>query len=64
LEAVVQVGNPAEQILKAAKERDADLIVLGVRDPGPFIGAAMHLERNTAHKVVVHAACPVLTVRN
>ena len=64
LEAVVQFGNPAEQILKVAKERDADLIVLGVRDPGPFMGAATHLERNTAHKVVVHAACPVLTVRN
>ncbi len=64
LEAVVQFGNPAEQILKVAKERDADLIVLGVRDPGPFMGAATHLERNTAHRVVVHAACPVLTVRN
>jgi nucleotide-binding universal stress UspA family protein len=64
LEAVVQFGDPAEQILKVAKERDADLIVLGVRDPGPFMGAATHLERNTAHKVVVHAACPVLTVRN
>lgn len=64
LEAVVQFGNPAEQILKVAKERDADLIVLGVRDPGPFMGAATHLERNTAHKVVVHSGCPVLTVRN
>lgn len=63
LQAVVQFGSPAEQILKVAKERDADLIVLGVRDPGPFMGAATHLERNTAHKVVVHAACPVLTVR-
>lgn len=64
LEAVVQFGNPAEQILKVAKERDADLIVLGVRDPGPFMGPATHLERNTAHKVVVAAGCPVLTVRN
>jgi nucleotide-binding universal stress UspA family protein len=62
-EAVVQFGNPAEQILKVAKERDADLIVLGVRDAGGFMGAATHLERTTAHKVVVHANCPVLTVR-
>jgi nucleotide-binding universal stress UspA family protein len=62
-EAVVKFGHPAEEILKVAKERDADLIVLGIRDAGAFIGAATHLERTTAHKVVVHAACPVLTVR-
>jgi nucleotide-binding universal stress UspA family protein len=62
-EAVVQFGHPAEQILKVAKERDADLIVLGIRDARGFIGAATHLERTTAHKVVVHATCPVLTVR-
>lgn len=62
-EAVVQFGHPAEQIMKVAKEREADLIVLGIRDAGVFIGAATHLERTTAHKVVVHAACPVLTVR-
>jgi len=62
-EAVVQFGNPAEQILKVAREHGADLIVLGVRHPRGFIGAATHLERTTAHKVVVHANCPVLTVR-
>lgn len=62
-EAVVKFGSPAEQILKTAKERDADLIVLGVRDARGRIGAATHLERTTAHKVVVHATCPVLTVR-
>lgn len=62
-EATVQFGPPADCILKAAKELDADLIVLGVRDPGNRMGAATHLERTTAHKVVAHAACPVLTVR-
>ncbi len=62
-EAVVQFGNPGEVILKIAKESEADLIVMGVRDAGGFIGAATHLERTTAHKVVVHATCPVLTVR-
>jgi nucleotide-binding universal stress UspA family protein len=62
-EAVVQYGHPADQILKVAKDREADLIVLGIRDARGFIGAATHLERTTAHKVVVHAACPVLTVR-
>jgi len=60
---VVQYGNPAERILEAAKEREADLIVLGVRNTGGHLGAATHLERSTAHKVVAHAMCPVLTVR-
>ncbi|MGA3294782.1 MAG: universal stress protein [Candidatus Acidiferrales bacterium] len=62
-EAVVQTGNAAEKILETAKERGADLIVLGVRDNRGHLGAATHLERATAHKVVAHAACPVLTVR-
>jgi len=62
-EAVVEFGNPADQILRTAKERGADLIVLGVRGGRGVPGAATHLERATAHKVVVHAQCPVLTVR-
>lgn len=62
-EAVVAQGNPAEKILETAKQKGADLIVLGVRDRRGYLGAATHLERATAHKVVVHAACPVLTVR-
>lgn len=63
-EAVVREGNPAEKILETAKEKAADLIVLGVRDRGAHLGAATHLERATAHKVVAHATCPVLTVRD
>ena len=62
-EAIVREGNPAEKILETAKEKGADLIVLGVRDRGEHLGAATHLERATAHKVVAHATCPVLTVR-
>jgi nucleotide-binding universal stress UspA family protein len=62
-EATVRFGNPADRILEAAKEYDADLIVLGVRDAAGHLGAATHLERTTAHKVVARAACPVLTVR-
>ena len=62
-EPVVKYGNPGEQILEAAKERGADLIVMGVRNAAGHIGVATHLERATAHKVVAHAACPVLTVR-
>ena len=62
-EATVRFGQPAERILEAAAEHGADLIVLGVRDAAGHLGAATHLERTTAHKVVAHAACPVLTVR-
>jgi len=59
----VEYGEPAERIVEVAKQRGADLIVLGVRDAAGRLGAATHLERATAHKVVAHAACPVLTVR-
>lgn len=59
----VQYGEPADQIVEVAKQRDADLIVIGVRAAAGRLGAATHLERATAHKVVAHAACPVLTVR-
>jgi nucleotide-binding universal stress UspA family protein len=62
-EVAVEYGNPAERIVAAAQQRRADLIVLGVRDVAGHIGAATHLERATAHKVVAHAQCPVLTVR-
>ncbi len=63
-EAVVREGNPAEKILEVAREKGADLIVLGLRERGTHLGAATHLERATAHKVVAHATCPVLTVRD
>ncbi len=63
-EAVVRYGNPAEQILEAAKEHGADLIILGVRSSTANLSAATHLEKTTAHKVVAHALCPVLTVRD
>ena len=62
-EATVRFGNVGERILEAADETGADLIVLGVRDAAGHLGAATHLERTIAHKVVAHAACPVLTIR-
>ena len=60
---VVEYGNPAQKILEVAKQRNADVIVLGIRDASKHMGAAVHLERSTAHQVVAHAKCPVLTVR-
>jgi nucleotide-binding universal stress UspA family protein len=62
-ETVVEYGDPGERIPEAASDHGADLIVLGVRDAAGRLGAATHLPRTTAHKVVAHAGCPVLTVR-
>ena len=59
----VERGPIAEKILEAAEQRKADVIVLGVRRPSGFPGATTHLPMATAHKVVTHAECPVLTVR-
>lgn len=63
-EVVVVYGEPADRIVEVARERGADLIVLGVRNALGHLGAATHLERTTAYEVVIHAACPVLTVRH
>jgi nucleotide-binding universal stress UspA family protein len=62
-EAVVQHGDPAEQILAAANQCGADLIVLGVRGMDRWTKAATRLDQAIAYQVVVHAPCPVLTVR-
>ncbi len=62
-EAMVGHGDPTEQILAAAHQCGADLIVLGVRGMGRLAGAATHLDRAIAYQVVVNAPCPVLTIR-
>jgi nucleotide-binding universal stress UspA family protein len=61
-EPVVEFGETSKRIVEQAKRRGADLIVMGVRGSAGHLGAT-RLERATAHKVVVHAPCPVLTVR-
>ncbi len=60
---MVEFGNASEQILKVAQERNADLIVLGAKSANGHAGAATHFASATAHTVVSHATCPVLTVR-
>jgi nucleotide-binding universal stress UspA family protein len=57
---LVDHGDPAETILKVAREELVDLIVLDIRKPGAL---AMFLE-TTAYQVVAEAGCPVLTVRD
>ncbi len=62
-EPVLEFGTPGEGILKAAAERNADLIVLGARPPAGHLTVATHLPWRTAHQVVAEATCPVLSVR-
>lgn len=58
-EYVVEYGSAANEILKLARERHADLIVLGTRSAS-FI--ATHLAPGVAFRVIAGAACPVLTI--
>jgi nucleotide-binding universal stress UspA family protein len=59
----VEHGYAADQILEFARNRNADLIVLGVRPIAGKLDVTQHLAKNTAYKVVSSAICPVLTVR-
>jgi nucleotide-binding universal stress UspA family protein len=55
----VRVGHSYDTILKVAKERNVDLIIIASHRPGfqdYFLGS-------TAAKVVRHANCSVLVVR-
>ena len=60
----VERGDPAQRILDLANVRAVDLIVLGAQPGKGLPGAATHMPTATAHKVVAHANCPVLTVRS
>lgn len=62
-EVAIEYGEPAEKIVEAAAQRSVDLIVLGVRAAQGHVPSATHVERATAHEVVAHAGCPVLTIR-
>lgn len=59
LKSVIEPGDPAETILRSAKERGADLIVLGVRQAEPV---STHRAGNIAYRIAAEAECPVLTV--
>jgi nucleotide-binding universal stress UspA family protein len=59
----VREGTPWDEILKCARERSSDLIILGVRPASGRLGLATHLARPTAHRVVGKSNCPVLTIK-
>ena len=63
-EYLVAEGDAATQILEIATERESDLIVLGTKPETGVPGASTHLPMATAHRVVCHAPCPVLTIRH
>jgi nucleotide-binding universal stress UspA family protein len=60
VEKMVVRGVPFVEIIQTAKERNADLIVIGTHGR---TGIDHMLFGSTAEKVVRKAACPVLTVR-
>jgi len=61
-EFLVESGSAVERILKVAKEREIDLIVLGLRSSSTRTQPLTHLPGLTAYQVVSLARCPVLTV--
>jgi len=61
-DALVECGDPGDRILEVAKRCGADLIVMGIHN-SHRVFAATHMEISTAHDVVAHSICPVLTVR-
>jgi nucleotide-binding universal stress UspA family protein len=60
VESHVVHGNPFIEILAAASERHASLIVLGARHRSVF---AELTRDHTIYRVLAHARCPVLTLR-
>jgi nucleotide-binding universal stress UspA family protein len=59
-EPVCRLGKPAEEIMKAASEEHADLIVMGAQGLG---AVARFLIGSVSTRVVQHASCAVLVVR-
>jgi universal stress protein A len=56
----VETGDPADEILRVAKEIAADLIVIGTHGR---TGLSRLLMGSTAEKIVRQASCPVLTIK-
>ena len=61
VEQMVRIGFPFLEIIRVAKEKDVDLIVLGTHGR---TGLAHALIGSVAEKVVHHAHCPVLSVKH
>jgi nucleotide-binding universal stress UspA family protein len=60
VETIVRGGTPADQIVRAADELEADLIVIGGRGKGAMEAIVLG---SVAYRVLHHAPCPVLVTR-
>jgi nucleotide-binding universal stress UspA family protein len=60
VEEVLRLGKPAEEIIKVASRKKADLIVTGAKGLGAI---ARFLLGSVSTKVVQHSSCSVLVVR-
>jgi nucleotide-binding universal stress UspA family protein len=61
VEQTVRIGVPFLEIVRVAKEKDVDLIVLGTHGR---TGLSHALIGSVAEKVVHHAHCPVLSIKH
>ena len=59
-QAVVRTGHPATEIVRAAAEMRADLILISTHG---YTGIKHVVFGSTAENVVRHSSCPVLTMR-
>lgn len=59
VDTIVRSGKPYREILEIAKEREIELIVMGVRGRNPL---DIMLFGSTTQQIVRHAECPVLTI--
>lgn len=59
-EIIVERGNPVEEIIKKAEERNCDLIVMGTHGQGTLADAMLG---STARRVIRRSKMPVLVVR-
>lgn len=60
VECAIYHGDPAKQIVRAAREKSADLILMGARAGRPL---ATHLPQAASYAVAIGAPCPIITVR-
>jgi nucleotide-binding universal stress UspA family protein len=61
VEEMTRIGVPFLEIIKVAKEKDVDMIIMGTHGR---TGLAHVLIGSVAEKVVHHAHCPVLTIKH
>ncbi len=59
-EYIVEYGKASDEILELAGKQHADLIILGAH---PASAVVTHLAPGIAFRVILGAACPVLTIR-